>query len=344
MSTTGPHRVSVIVPARNAAATLVVVLPAAQAALPPGAELLVVDDGSVDGTAVVAAAQGARVLRALETRGPAAARNRGAREAAGEILVFLDADCRPHDNAVALLLDALEDPEVAAAFGSYDERPEALNWVSRYKNLAHHFVHQGSAEEASTFWAGLGAIRRDAFRAVGGFDERYVRSSIEDVELGYRLKAAGHRVRLVKTAQVTHLKRWTLTSWLVSDLRDRALPWARLLRSGRSLPRSLNFTLRDRAASGLVALAWLLLAGAIVLGARWRAPLLSAAGLAPALALALDLAFFSFARRQVSVSFATAALGLHFLHRTAGLLGLAAGVLGRGPQKSEPAKGTTLRT
>ena len=344
MSAPGPPRVSVIVPARNAAVTLAVVLPAARAALPPGAELLVVDDGSADDTAAVAVARGARVVGASETRGPAAARNRGAQEAAGEILVFLDADCRPHEDAVALLLGALEDPAVVAAFGSYDDRPEAQTSVSLYKNLAHHFVHQSSAEEASTFWAGLGAIRRDTFRAVGGFDEGYARSSIEDVELGYRLKAAGHRIRLVKTAQVTHLKRWTLASWLVSDLRDRALPWARLLRSGRSLPRSLNFTLRDRAASGLVALAWLLLAGAIVLGARWRAPLLSAAGLALALALALDLAFFSFARRQVSVAFATAALGLHFLHRTAGLLGLAAGVLGAGRQKSEPARGPTLRT
>ena len=324
-------RVSVIVPARNAAMTLAVVLPAARAALPPGAELLVVDDGSTDDTGAVAAGRGARVLRDGQARGPAAARNRGAREATGEILVFLDADCRPHEDAVALLLGALEDPEVAAAFGSYDDRPEAQTWVSLYKNLAHHFVHQGSAEEASTFWAGLGGIRVGAFRAAGGFDESYVRPSIEDVELGYRLKAAGHRIRLVKAAQVTHLKRWTLASWLVSDLRDRALPWARLLRTGRSLPRSLNFTLRDRAASGLVALAWLLLVGAGVLGTQWRPTLLGGAALALAAGLALDLPFLRFARRRVSFAFAIAAMGLQVLHRTAGLLGLAIGVWGPRP-------------
>ena len=336
MSGPGAPRVSAIVPARDAASTLATILPALRAALPPGSELFVVDDGSADDTAAVAVADGARVLDALETRGPAAARNQGAREATGAILLFLDADCRPHDDAVTRLLDALEDPTVSAAFGSYDDRPETRTWISLYKNLAHHFVHQASAAEATTFWAGLGAIRRDTFRAVGGFDEAYVRSSIEDVELGYRLKAAGARIRLVKAAQVTHLKRWTLGSWLASDLRDRALPWARLLRTGRSLPRSLNFTLRDRTASGLVALAWLLLAGAGILGAPSRAAMLGAAALALALSLAFDLPFFRFAFRRVSLAFAIAAMGFQVLHRTAGLLGLALGFLGPHPKKAEP--------
>ena len=143
---------------------------------------------------------------ATEAHGPAAARNRGARDAAGDILLFVDADCRPHDDAVALLLGAFDDPEVAAAFGSYDDRPAVPTTVSLYKNLAHHFVHQRSAEDASTFWAGLGAVRRGAFRSSGGFDEAYARPSIEDVELGYRLKAAGHRIRLVKAAQVDALE------------------------------------------------------------------------------------------------------------------------------------------
>ena len=57
--------------------------------------------------------------------------------------------------------------------------------VSQYRNLLHHFVHQHGHAEASTFWAGCGAIRRAAFDAVGGFDAaRFPRPSIEDIELG----------------------------------------------------------------------------------------------------------------------------------------------------------------
>lgn len=314
-----------IVPARDAASYLLRSLPALRAALPPGAEPLVVDDGSRDETAAVAASAGARVVRHATSRGPAAARNSGAREARGEVLLFLDADCVPHEDAVLTLLRALDDPEVAAAFGSYDDRPEVRSWVSLYKNLAHHFVHQRSPGEASTFWAGFGVVRRAAFLGIGGFDESYRRSSIEDVELGYRLKAAGHRIRLVREAQVGHLKRWTLRSWLESDLRDRAIPWGRLLRRGHRLPRGLNFTGRDRAAAALVGGAGLcLLASA---AAPLPVPFLITVALLLASALLLDAPFLRFAARRGSLAFAMAAGGLQLVHRAVGLAGLVLGLL-----------------
>jgi GT2 family glycosyltransferase len=203
--------------------------------------------------------------------------------------------------------------------------------VSLYKNLAHHFVHQRSGGEASTFWAGCGAVRTAAFREAGGFDEGYARPSIEDVELGCRLHAAGRRIRLVPGAQVTHLKRWTLASFLVADFRDRALPWARLLRAGGSLPRGLNFTPKDRLASALVAIGI-----ASMLAAAFFGPaLLAAAALAFAAAAACDLPFLAFAARRVSLPFAAAAAGLQLLHRAAGLAGLAAGMLSPGLPRAE---------
>ena len=83
--------------------------------------------------------------------------------------------------------------------------------VSQYRNLLHHFVHQEGNPEASTFWAGCGAVRRAAFDAVAGYDEaRFRRPSIEDIELGYRLRRAGYRIRLDRDLQCTHLKRWRL--------------------------------------------------------------------------------------------------------------------------------------
>jgi len=324
---------SVVIPVRDGAAFLLESLPALAAALPPDAELIVSDDGSRDATAQTAARFGARVVANDASRGPAAARNHGAQAARGAILVFLDADVRVHPDTIARLRRELEDPDVAAAFGSYDDAPAGTAWVSLYKNLAHHFVHQRSEREASTFWAGCGALRRTAFTAVGGFDATYRRPSVEDVELGGRLRAAGHRIRLVPEAQVTHLKRWTLAGWLVSDLRDRAVPWARLVRAGRRLPRDLNFTLGDRVASALVAAG---LACALAAAATARASLFGPAFACLAGALALDRAFLSFAARRVSPAFAAAAAAFQLAHRAAGLAGFAYGFVTRPRRASVP--------
>jgi hypothetical protein len=120
--------------------------------------------------------------------------------------------------------------EVAAVFGSYDDRPTDPGFWSQYKNLLHHHTHQRAAEEASTFWSGCSAIRKDAFLASGGFDsDRYARPSIEDIELGYRLRAAGGKIRLLRDLQGTHFKRWTLAELLETDIFRRAIPWSRLI-------------------------------------------------------------------------------------------------------------------
>lgn len=311
---------SVVVPVRNGAAFLAESLPALAAAQAEDVELIVCDDGSQDGSVRIAAAHGARVLLREGPAGPAVARNRGAHAAEGTILLFLDADVRVHADTILRLRRELDDPEVTAAFGSYDDAPAVRSWPSLYRNLAHHFVHQRSRRDASTFWAGCGAIRREAFLAAGGFDPAYRRPSIEDVELGYRLRAAGHRIRLVPEAQVTHLKRWSLGGWLAADVRDRAVPWTRLVRAGRGLPPDLNFTAADRAASGLVGLA-LALGGLSV----WRPALVVPATACLAVAIALDRAFLAFAARRVGLAFALAAAGMQVLHRAAGLVGFAYG-------------------
>ena len=147
-------------------------------------------------------------------------------------------------------------PEVAAVFGSYDAHPPAGGLVSRYKSLLHHFVHQQGAEEGSTFWAGCGAIRRVAFEAVGGFDqERFRHPSIEEIELGYRLRRAGHRILLDRALQGTHLKRWTLRDLLWTDVARRAAPWSRLILESRGLIDDLNLRWDQRLSAVLVGLA-----------------------------------------------------------------------------------------
>ena len=158
-------------------------------------------------------------MREPTLAGPAEARNLGAQRARGDVLVFVDADVVVHADAFHRIRAALEaDQGLTAIFGSYDDSPPAPGAVSGFRNLLHHYVHQSSPGPATTFWAGLGAIRRDAFLASGGFDAaRYPRASIEDVELGIRLAEAGARIVLDPELQGTHLKEWGLGEMLRTD-------------------------------------------------------------------------------------------------------------------------------
>jgi len=184
--------------------------------------------------------------------GPAAARNAGVAHTSGEIVVFVDADVEVHPDALRRLREAFErDAGLAAIFGAYDERPAAPAVVSRFRNLLHHHVHASAPGPATTFWSGLGAIRRDAFDAVGGFDaRRYPRASIEDIELGMRLHAAGHPIALDPAVRGTHLKRWTLRSMLRTDLGARGAPWVALRLERGAAGGGLNTAWRHRVAAG----------------------------------------------------------------------------------------------
>lgn len=322
-------RLSVIVPAHNAAGLLGDTLAALAASTLPRAqwELIVVDDASTDQTAAVAAPLADLVLSLpAPPCGPGGARNAGAARARGTWLVFVDADVRVHADTLERFATAGEDPSLTAIFGSYDSRPAAAGLVSEYRNLLHRYVHLQGAGEAETFWAGCGAIRREAFEAVGGFDTaRFPRPQIEDIELGYRLRDRGGRIRLDPAIQGTHLKRWNLWQMLRTDLRDRGVPWMRLLleRRGRTTA-SLNATPVERfkvALSGL-ALAVLVLA-LVVTSARLG---LAAVGLL-ALVTLLNAPTLSWFARQRGAAFAVAVVPLQLLYYTGNAIAAAVGVL-----------------
>lgn len=311
-------RLSVVIPVHDGGELLRRCLEAVAASERRADEVIVVDDASSDASGEQARRQGARVVRSDGSpRGPAHARNRGAEAATGGVLVFVDADVVVHRDALGRIERTLaEHPEVAAVFGSYDDDPPALGLVSRYKNLLHHHVHQHGRREAVTFWAGLGAIRRGPFLAMGGFDEAYARPSIEDIELGTRMRRAGLCVLLCPDLQGTHLKRWTLAGLLRSDLRDRAIPWTRLIVREADLPRDLNLDVRSR--FGALA-AWSAVASLAV--ACWpscpptaRVCAGAAALVALSVVAALGARLYTFFLRRGGVQFALGAAGLHVLY------------------------------
>ncbi len=228
-----PPRLSVVVPVRDDPQRLRQCLAALAASTidPAAYEIVVVDDASRSPeSADVAEASGAHVIRLPDNVGPAVARNSGARAARGDIVWFVDADCLAHADAMARVLVTLgPDTSHDATFGSYGPAPASPALISRWKNLAHRHTHQVARPDASTFWSGCGAMRRDVFLKFGGFDETYGRPCIEDVELGMRLSAAGHDIRLDRDLQVEHLKRWRWGGLVRTDVFDRGVPWTRVL-------------------------------------------------------------------------------------------------------------------
>jgi Glycosyl transferase family 2 len=292
-------KLSAVVPATDSPPTLERCLAAIRAADEPPEEVIAV--------------------RAADAAGPAAARNDGATLATGDVLVFVDADVIVHRDAFARLRASLTtDPGLTAVFGSYDDRPEAPGTVSRFRNLLHHHVHHEGAGPASTFWAGLGAVRRDAFEAIGGFDaERYPLASIEDIELGLRLTSAGHLIRLDPSIQGTHLKAWTLVDMLRTDLHRRGIPWIALVLRGGGGSGALNLGWRNR----LSALAALVTAA----GVCARRPARAAAGASALVVLNPDL--YRLLARRLGPGGAARGVALHTLHLLVAVVAVPLGAL-----------------
>ena len=304
--------VSVILPAYNAAATLRQSLAPLSAMRARGevAEIIVVDDGSDDDTAAIAGAAGVAVLHSGGRLGPGGARNVAAAQAIGDILWFVDADVVVHDAAARVLVETMRRTGAAAVLGSYDDDPPAATFCSQYKNLVHHYYHSGAGGDVGTFWAGCGAIRRQAFVDAGGFDAaRYPQSSIEDIELGLRLVRRGLRIHLAPTLLATHLKVWRLGPLLHTELFRRALPWSRLIVEHGWWSGRLNMDRAERARA-VLALCWLLEVGLAAASiAPW--PLTLAM---PGVVVAANASLLGFFRRRRGIAFAIGAVLFHQLY------------------------------
>lgn len=248
--------VSIIIPVYNANRYIAKCLSAIALSSYSSFEVIVVDDGSTDDSSEIARKTGATVLKLSSQSGPAAARNFGSKEARGDILLFVDSDIViQKDTLSQIVYDFDTKSDIAALFGSYDDSPAEQNFSSLYMNLRHHFVHQNSNTEATTFWAGCGAIRKAVFEAVGGYDyNKYSRPCIEDIELGLRLRKNGYQIYLDKNIQVKHLKKWTLKSVIRTDIFHRAIPWTKLILTSQEMITDLNLQFSHKISAVLLGL------------------------------------------------------------------------------------------
>ena len=209
---------TVIVPARDAAETLKECLRGLAAENVPGigAGLVVVDDGSTDDTAAIAARTGATVVRG-PGRGPAAARNTGVASTSADVVVFLDADTVPEPGWLQAMVSPLREEGVVAVKGRYRTKQRAP--LARFTQLEFEWKYARLARAPHVDYVDTGsaAFRRAALLAAGGFDES-LRTS-EDVELAYRLSARGGRIVFNPAGTVLHRHTEALGPYFLKKLK-----------------------------------------------------------------------------------------------------------------------------
>lgn len=239
-------KVSVVIPAYNAQGTIAQAVEhsLAQAKGPMEVEVVVVDDGSIDETAMIAESAGARVIR-QENAGPAAARNRGWKSATGQVICFTDSDCIPTAGWIENLLEGFTDSQVGAVAGSYE--------ITNSKSWLAHWVHQEIIERHKrmpSFVRAFGsynvAIPPYVLQASGGFDPAYAQASGEDNDLSYRITKMGWHIAFRPQAKVAHYHPERVWQYLMEQYRHGF--WrAKLYKDHPDMVRGDDYTrLRDR--------------------------------------------------------------------------------------------------
>lgn len=208
--------VSIIIPAYNAQATLARCIQACLDQTHPNIEVLVIDDGSTDNTSGIAQSFPIHYVR-QENRGPAAARNVGARGASGDILAYTDADCVPRPDWIERLLRGFKEGIVAVG-GTYGiaNRDQRLARVIQAEIEARHDRFGDTVDFLGSFNV---AYKKFPFLAVGGFDETFRIASAEDNDLAYRLADFGGQLAFVRGAIVDHYHPETLWPYLRTQMR-----------------------------------------------------------------------------------------------------------------------------
>ena len=319
---TSVNKLSVIIPVYNDPDNLGKCLDSLDRSRFKEFQLIVVDDGSEVSCEHVAADRCDEFIRLEQNGGQSAARNLGAGQATADHLLFLDSDIMVEPDTLDRVLQEFgQHPDIAALFCSFQHDTPQKNFFSQFKNLQHHFTHQVSRPDAVTFCGGFGAIRSEVFFGIGGFQENL--RFMEDVDMGYRLHNAGHRILLCPAIQLTHNKRYSLASLIKSDLFQRAIPWTRIMLEREIYRNDLN-TSSNNVAS--VVVVFLMLA-ALMVQPGGITGLVAAESILLLTLVLLNRPFLSYIRKMRGVGFAVLTVGMIWLQYAYSGLGFLLGVL-----------------
>ena len=205
-------RCSLIIPAYNAEKSIVTCLESAlnQSLARDDYEVIVVDDGSTDNTPRIAAKYPVRLIR-QKNQGPAAARNKGASEAIGNVFIFTDSDCDLDYKFLEAIISPIENnKDIVGVQGTYKTKQKELAAQFNQIEIEHRYERMKKNEYIDFIGTYAAAYKRDIFKEFEGFDTEFPLSSGEDAEFSYRISEKGYKMVFCPGAFVyhTHPQTW----------------------------------------------------------------------------------------------------------------------------------------
>ncbi|MFH0990720.1 MAG: glycosyltransferase [bacterium] len=319
-------RISAIIPAYNSEHSIANCLRALCSANPPLHEIILVDDCSNDRTVEIATQFNTRVIRESPHIGANHCRNRGAREATGDILLFIDSDIVVASAITATVHSAFLEESTDAVVGIYSAKHPHSDLASQYKNLWIRYSYLKSNHHIDWIFGAVAAVRKPIFWDAGGFDGTlFMKHGGEDLELGKRMSNSAYRILLRRDLEVIHLKRHTLSSLLKNDF-YRSGGFAHLATRLGQLGKSFQSGFANIYPSFIysIFLAWCIVIASLI--GFWDSRTWVVAAVWFLFYLIINAPFLHFLSRHLSIIKVAASVGILFLDHLVSSLGSIRGV------------------
>ena len=202
--------ISIIIPNYNGSRTINGCLGSVLAHKDDNSEVIVVDDGSDDGSRDIIQSYPCKLVFLEKRSGAATARNAGAAASKGEVLFFIDADCHLTPDTLPVLRKCLDRYSAGTVIGgTYTLMPVDPGFFSKFQSVFINYSETKRNAHPDYIAAHAMAVPADTFRGAGGFPEHF-RTVIEDVEFSHRLRRSGVRLVMAPDLQVRHQFDFTL--------------------------------------------------------------------------------------------------------------------------------------
>jgi glycosyltransferase involved in cell wall biosynthesis len=212
------QKVSIIIPAFNASATIETCLKSVYQQDYPNIEVIIVDDCSTDDTLQKASGFPVRIISNKRNLGAAYSRNVGARSAKSEILIFADSDIViPRDGVSRITQRLLEQQDILIVGATYSENSRHLNFISDFKNLDLSYRYSLAPDYVRYLSGHFFALKKSTFFDCGSFSTHFPNSSVEDMAFFYSVSKGNKILFLDKNIKVDHLKMYSFFDMLKTD-------------------------------------------------------------------------------------------------------------------------------
>ena len=208
-------KISIIIPVYNSSLTLKECLEAIFNSNFKNFEVIVISDNSTDNSVGIAKQYQCKIIELSENKGPAFARNEGAKISEGDILLFVDSDVIIKKDALNYLSEKFLQNEIDAIQGIYSHEPTYKSIITQYQMSYNcYYIWPENKKYASTLSTCCLAIRKKIFLNLKGFNVNFKRPSAEDEEFGYFLIAKGYKILILRELKVEHRINYNLKHFI----------------------------------------------------------------------------------------------------------------------------------